>query len=80
MARIKKNFDSTSKEPYKVSRTKVAYFLECPRCFWLDQRFGIKRPAGFPFNLNSAVDALLKNEFDGYRSRKAISFREMAIL
>ena len=24
----------------------------------------------FPFNLNSAVDELLKNEFDGYREKK----------
>ena len=28
----------------------------------------MKRPPGFPFNLNSAVDALLKKEFDHYRA------------
>lgn len=41
--------------------------MECPRCFYLDRRLGISRPAGFPFNLNSAVDTLLKTEFDRYR-------------
>lgn len=44
--------------------------MDCPRCFYLDRRLGIARPAGFPFNLNSAVDELLKKEFDGYRSRQ----------
>ncbi|MDB5037366.1 MAG: hypothetical protein JWQ35_894 [Bacteriovoracaceae bacterium] len=28
---------------------------------------GVGRPPGFPFNLNSAVDSLLKKEFDRYR-------------
>jgi len=27
----------------------------------------VKQPLGFPFNLNSAVDSLLKKEFDEYR-------------
>ena len=43
--------------------------MECARCFYLDRRLGIARPAGFPFNLNSAVDALLKKEFDAYRAK-----------
>lgn len=53
---------------YKLSRSKVDFFLNCPRCFYLDRRLGIAQPPGFPFNLNSAVDNLLKNEFDYYRS------------
>jgi hypothetical protein len=44
--------------------------MNCPRCFYLDRRLGIGQPPGFPFNLNSAVDALLKKEFDGYRARQ----------
>ena len=52
---------------YKLSRSKVDYFLNCPRCFYMDRRMGIGQPPGFPFNLNSAVDSLLKNEFDYYR-------------
>ena len=42
-------------------------FLECPRCFYYDRKLGISRPPGFPFTLNSAVDRLLKTEFDSYR-------------
>ena len=53
---------------YKLSRSKVDFFLNCPRCFYMDRRLGISQPSGFPFNLNSAVDNLLKNEFDHYRS------------
>ena len=55
---------------YKLSRSKVDYFLNCPRCFYMDRRLGIGQPPGFPFNLNSAVDSLLKNEFDYYRKIK----------
>lgn len=34
----------------------------------MDRRLGVARPAGFPFNLNSAVDLLLKKEFDIHRA------------
>lgn len=53
--------------PYKISRTKIDLFIECPRCFWLDARLKISRPKGPPFTLNSAVDQLLKQEFDALR-------------
>jgi hypothetical protein len=36
----------------------------------LDRRVGVSRPQGFPFNLNSAVDTLLKKEFDIHRKQK----------
>lgn len=36
----------------------------------MDRRLGVSRPQGFPFNLNSAVDALLKKEFDIHRKQK----------
>ncbi len=56
-------------EPFKLSRSKIELFTECPRCFYLDRRLGVGRPPGFPFTLNSAVDALLKKEFDVHRAR-----------
>jgi hypothetical protein len=56
-------------EPYKVSRSKIELFQQCPRCFWLDARLKIKRPDGPPFNINKAIDELLKREFDGYRAK-----------
>lgn len=51
-----------------MSRSKIDLFLECPRCFYLDRKLGVGRPPGFPFSLNSAVDALLKQEFDIHRA------------
>ncbi len=65
--RVRNVFNPNSKEPFKLSRSKIDLFLECKRCFYLDRRLGIGRPPGFPFNLNSAVDALLKKEFDMHR-------------
>jgi hypothetical protein len=64
-----KLFDPRSEQPFPLSRSKVELYLDCPRCFYLDRRLGVGRPAGFPFNLNAAVDALLKREFDDYRAR-----------
>lgn len=58
------------KEYFRISRTKIDLFLTCPRCFYLDVRLGIKRPPGFPFSLNNAVDILLKAEFDQYRTKQ----------
>jgi CRISPR/Cas system-associated exonuclease Cas4 (RecB family) len=55
------------KEPFKVSRSKIELFMQCPRCFWLDTRLKIKRPSGPPFNINKAIDELFKKEFDVHR-------------
>jgi hypothetical protein len=41
--------------------------LECPRCFYIDNKLGVKRVPPFPFSINSAVDYLLKQEFDAHR-------------
>lgn len=67
-----RTFKPGSTEPFKVSRSKIDLFLECPRCFYLDARLGIKRPSGPPFTLNVAVDALLKKEFDTHRAAASI--------
>lgn len=57
-------FDPSSKSPYSLSRSKIDFFFECRRCFYLDRRRGISRPSIPAFTLNSAVDKLLKKEFD----------------
>lgn len=57
------------KAPYKVSRSKIELYKQCPRCFWLDVRLKIKRPDGPPFNINKAIDELFKKEFDSYRTK-----------
>ncbi|OGG64919.1 hypothetical protein A3C18_02695 [Candidatus Kaiserbacteria bacterium RIFCSPHIGHO2_02_FULL_54_11b] len=54
---------------WRLSRSKIDLFLDCPRCFYIDNKLGTARPKGFPFNLNSAVDALLKKEFDVHRAQ-----------
>ena len=55
---------------FRLSRSKIGLFLECKRCFYIDNKLGVARPPGFPFNLNSAVDALFKKEFDTHRAAK----------
>ncbi|TSC60998.1 MAG: Uncharacterized protein G01um1014107_155 [Parcubacteria group bacterium Gr01-1014_107] len=54
----------------KLSRSKIDLFIECPRCFYLDQRLGVKKPSLPAFTLNSAVDHLLKKEFDIHRAEE----------
>lgn len=63
-------FDPSSTKPFALSRSKIDLFRSCPRCFYLDRRLGVAPPRSFPFNLNDAVDLLLKREFDGYREKQ----------
>lgn len=65
-----RTFDPHSREPFKVSRSKIDMFMSCPRCFYLEARLGVKRPSMPSFTLNNAVDTLLKKEFDIYRARQ----------
>lgn len=67
--RTKNIFSPTSTEPYKLSRSKIANFMACARCFYIDRRLGVGQPPGFPLNLNTAVDTLLKKEFDVHRAK-----------
>ncbi len=55
---------------FRLSRSKLDLFIECPRCFYLDNKLGTARPRGPSFTLNVAVDALLKKEFDIHRVGK----------
>lgn len=70
--RLVYNYDPKAKGPYRLSRTAIDLFVDCPRCFYLDKRLGIGRPPGFPFSLNATVDYLLKKEFDIHRANKEI--------
>jgi len=54
---------------WRLSRSKIDLFMNCKRCFYIDNKLGVARPPMFPFNLNSAVDHLLKKEFDIYRAK-----------
>lgn len=74
MAAFKKTYNPTRSadwnyggSKWRLSRSKIELFMECPRCFWLDNKLGTARPRGPAFTLNIAVDALLKREFDEHR-------------
>src|SRR3989339_1172160 len=62
--RYKTAYNPASPTPYKLSRSKIDLYIDCPRCFYLDRRLWVSRPDSPPYTLNNAVDALLKNEFD----------------
>jgi hypothetical protein len=52
-----------------VSRSVIEEFVRCARCAYLRLRHGVGPPPSLPFTLNNAVDALLKREFDVYRTQ-----------
>jgi len=64
-------FNPSSSDPLKISRSKLDLFSECPRCAYLEIRFGVKRPSMPAFTLNNAVDELLKREFDIHRAKES---------
>ena len=67
--RERNRHDSSNNGQTRISRSKIDLFLECPRCFYLDRKLGVARTGMPAFSLNSAVDALLKNEFDLLRKK-----------
>jgi CRISPR/Cas system-associated exonuclease Cas4 (RecB family) len=66
----KKPYQPGQITPFKISRSKIELFMQCPRCFWLDVRLKIVRPSSPPFNINKTIDELFKKEFDTYRLDK----------
>ena len=68
-ANRKRNLYSPQDKAFRLSRSKIDLFLNCPRCFYLDRKLGVAQPPGYPFSLNSAVDTLLKKEFDIHRAK-----------
>lgn len=68
--RVRNLYDAS--KPFRLSRSKIDLFLECPRCFYLDRKMGTGRPPGYPFTLNTAVDTLLKKEFDTHRAAATV--------
>lgn len=68
--RVRGLYEPSSREPFRLSRSKIELFVQCPRCFYLDARLGISRPSMPAFTLNNAVDKLLKKEFDIHRTKQ----------
>ena len=61
-------YQKGTNETSKISRSKFSNFLDCQRCFYLDRVKGLKDPSMPGWALNTAVDELLKKEFDHYRN------------
>ena len=67
MGRKKALFVKNASDPFPLSRVKLEGFINCPRCFYLDRKLGIPPPSTIPFNLNNAVDNLMKKDFQTHR-------------
>ena len=52
----------------RLSPSTLNVFLECQKCFWLDQVKGIHRPRGIFPSLPGGMDGLIKKYFDKYRA------------
>ncbi len=50
----------------RFSNSTLGTFEECQRCFWMEQRHGIKRPRGIFPSLPGGVDRVLKTYFDAH--------------
>jgi hypothetical protein len=57
---------------YKLSPSTLSLFRECPRCFWLQFRKGIRRPEGIFPSLPSGMDRILKRHFEAFMERKRL--------
>jgi len=68
--RVGNLYRPNTQTPFRLSRSKLDLFYQCPRCFYLDRRLGLGRPSMPGWPLNSAVDQLLKNEFDLLREKQ----------
>ena len=68
---FKKNiYIKNNSQPFKMSRTKIDLYFECKRCFYVDQRFGIRRPHGTPLVMNNRFVGQLKFELNQCRINK----------
>ena len=52
--------------PYKLSPSTLNILKDCPRCFWLQFREGIKRPPRIFPSLPSGMDGVLKKYYGKY--------------
>ena len=68
-SRVRK-FKPGSEDPFQVSRSRVQLFLDCKRCFYIQNRLGVKMPKMLPFKLNSLVDTKVKQSFDFAREKQ----------
>ncbi len=59
-------------QDFRLSRSKIENYIRCQKCFFLENKIGLKQIPMIPFNLNIAVDELLKKEFDWHRKNQEL--------
>ena len=70
---FKKNiYKINSDLPFRINRTKIDLFFDCKRCFYLDQKHGIRRPHGTPLVLNNKIVDDFKKELNECRINKKV--------
>ncbi len=58
--------------PRLLSPSRLGRYADCPRCFWLAEREGLRRPSGpFP-SLPGGMDREIRAHFDRFRGRGAL--------
>ena len=63
----KKLYIVNNLNPFSINRSKIDLFFDCNRCFYLDQKYGIKRPHGTPLVINNFIVNQFKNTLNQYR-------------
>tara|TARA_B100000963_G_scaffold354462_1_gene371033 strand:- start:909 stop:1646 length:738 start_codon:yes stop_codon:yes gene_type:complete len=71
----KKLYINDNLTPFSISRSKIDLYFDCQRCFYLDQKHGIRRPHGTPLVINNFVVKHFKNILEDFR-KKQIFFPE----
>jgi hypothetical protein len=66
---VGKNWRYNPEKTFKISRSKIELYFNCPTCFYKDAKLGLRKPPMPGWAINSAVDALLKKEMDICRAK-----------
>ena len=68
----KKVYIKNNLTPFSINRTKIDLFFDCSRCFYLDQKYGIKKPHGTPLVINNFVVNNYKTILNEYRLNQKV--------
>ncbi len=59
----------SSRNKFVLSPSSLNIFRDCPRCFWLQMNYDIRRPRGAFPSIASGLDRVIKEYFDTYREQ-----------
>ena len=68
----KKLYIKNNLTPFSLNRSKIDLYFDCSRCFYLDQKYGIKRPHGTPLVINNFVVNHFKNILNNFRVNQKV--------